>query len=544
MEKDRLRRITTARIHPALGIARIGNSDQDFVGPEIPGAIAYPAGGYRDDLNQLKRQAARFRVFGYDGNDRCVGEITSADAKIEWTVHLMNTKAVGRRFGGVLHPEKSYRNEGWIKRGISRQDFILDGLRKTVSRDHPKALFECDSFMGVKFKCRKEPESGKFSYTALELGRAIYEESGRLRVLGGHGHSGSPVHAPLDEKGQNDFANHDGWFDDISDGPVTCKMKLEGVDLQVKPAWIVVGPPKYAPELYPVVTLYDTLYQVAINRALIENPFSNPQFRPSFNRHIYPILKRAMQMPSVFNRAVVGHSPMTTGPGEPNERQHVFRQFRVPSNHPLQPGTGTGRMPFMWSDLYNEPSINATLTPFQYCVMQHWADGDFDNDWDGNPPRLSYRITPEGLDRAALEPCIGAAFFPGIEVSWKIRDVFQYLEPFRLDHDSLSPGDISQQMSLPWQTDFIDCAYEDPYVWWPSQRPIDVLMHPGSQRVQWARPFGTANNQPEMSARQMVHDFHRLGYVLRVGEEFYETGRVDRRPDRQFNDENFARKRK
>ena len=62
--------------------------------------------------------------------------------------------------------------------------------------------------------------------------------------------------------------------------------------------------------------------------------------------------------------------------------------------------------------------------------------------------------------KAALEACVGGAFFPGIEVSWKVRDVFRYVEPFRLDPECLSPGDISQQMSLPWQTDFVDCAYE------------------------------------------------------------------------------------
>ena len=31
------------KIHPAIGIARVGNSPELFVGPEIPGKLARPA---------------------------------------------------------------------------------------------------------------------------------------------------------------------------------------------------------------------------------------------------------------------------------------------------------------------------------------------------------------------------------------------------------------------------------------------------------------------------------------------------------------------
>jgi len=290
------------------------------------------------------------------------------------------------------------------------------------------------------------------------------------------------------EKG--DFANHDGWFDDISDGVVTAKVVLEsGRKIYVKPAWVIVAPPKYAPELQSIVTLYDTLYQVAVDRGLLADPFSDARFLPSFNRDIYPILRRADEMRWVFAKRNVAHT-FGVGPGTADERAHVFRQFRVPSGHPKELGAGTGRMPFAWSDLFDEPSINGTVTPIQYKMLAAWTDSNFENDWDGGPPALSFEVTPSGLDRAALDACVGAAFYPGIEASWKIRDVFNYVEPFRLDPESLSPGDISQQMSLPWQTDFVYCTYEDPYVWWPAQRPIDVRLSPQSGSVAWARSFG------------------------------------------------------
>ena len=56
--------VVEARIHPSIGVARIGNSDQFFLGPEVPTtptlrrvAIAMPPDG----------SSARQRVFGSMG---------------------------------------------------------------------------------------------------------------------------------------------------------------------------------------------------------------------------------------------------------------------------------------------------------------------------------------------------------------------------------------------------------------------------------------------------------------------------------------------
>ena len=50
----------------------------------------------------MARQAARFRVFGYDADGKVVGEITSADATIAWNVHLANRKAAWYDFVKAL----------------------------------------------------------------------------------------------------------------------------------------------------------------------------------------------------------------------------------------------------------------------------------------------------------------------------------------------------------------------------------------------------------------------------------------------------------
>src|SRR5262252_5210299 len=87
-------RIVRAAIHPAIGIARVGNSpDEYYFGPEIPGGLPIAPGGYKDASGAMKRQAARFRVFGLDANGTVVRELTADEADIRWTVHLANKKA-------------------------------------------------------------------------------------------------------------------------------------------------------------------------------------------------------------------------------------------------------------------------------------------------------------------------------------------------------------------------------------------------------------------------------------------------------------------
>jgi hypothetical protein len=66
-----MRAIKSINIHPAISIARLGNSPTGFfVGPEVPGVHPRPRGGYKDSHHRIKRPAARFRLFGYDNKGR------------------------------------------------------------------------------------------------------------------------------------------------------------------------------------------------------------------------------------------------------------------------------------------------------------------------------------------------------------------------------------------------------------------------------------------------------------------------------------------
>lgn len=87
--------IVAARIHPAIGIARVGNAEPGensrdyFIGPQVPNRTPAPEGGYRDARGRLKRQAAEFRIYGYDRDGKVVGELTDKVAAIELSlIHI------------------------------------------------------------------------------------------------------------------------------------------------------------------------------------------------------------------------------------------------------------------------------------------------------------------------------------------------------------------------------------------------------------------------------------------------------------------------
>src|SRR4051794_21423606 len=78
--------IVSAAIHPAVGVARIGDSKDAFVlAPEVDQPPPVQAGSMKDPTGALKRQAVRFRIYGYDASGQAVRELTADDAEIEWT---------------------------------------------------------------------------------------------------------------------------------------------------------------------------------------------------------------------------------------------------------------------------------------------------------------------------------------------------------------------------------------------------------------------------------------------------------------------------
>ena len=216
-------------------------------------------------------------------------------------------------------------------------------------------------------------------------------------------------------------------------------------------------------------------------------PFNDPS--PSYVKYIFPILEAARGVHGVVNVGSVhlwAH-PVTDGP----TRQHIFQKLNPPGNMPLLAG-------------------GAVLTSTQYAIMQQWRDGNFTNDW---PPTLAPGLTPQGLDEAAL---VGAAFYPGIEGGdFLIGNANRYSAPFRLNPGTVSPGDVTQQMSLPWQTDFNACGSN----WWPPERPNQVIPSGNTAYVDWNRGVGGGSD--------MVNKWSTLGFVVDQGADYREVERCD-----------------
>jgi L-Lysine epsilon oxidase N-terminal/L-lysine epsilon oxidase C-terminal domain len=487
--------ITTVKIFPSIGIARIGNSPEFFIGPEIPGDRPAPPGGYKDLNCRIKRQAARFRLFGYDQNGNLVQEITTADANISWTVHLANKKSSWRQFAG-LSDNAAFRNGGVADRG----SLEIDPGAQTLNGPNQAAGFNTGRFLGQ----------------LVPLGEMRTDAQGLLIMLGGFGNSGSvPPGQPIGH-----YANNDNWHDDVSDGPITASVILNGTvnAIPASPAWVICPPPDFAPPIDSLTNLYDTLFQVAVDKG-----WSNAPVKPSFTNDIWPILQRVFNLQRTSQLADSGHFDFDGNAAaamNQARRAAVFGRLRNPNN----PGAaGTATMPKIYDD---SEGTQQTVTKVQYSILQKWAgvEGtDWTLDWPGAPPSPPANITPDGLTRAALEACVGGAFFPGIEGSWFLRDTakqgaFDYTEPFRLDHTGHGAGDLTRQMAVPWQSDFWKCRTYGGHAWWPAQRPDDVFPLSGGGPLPWTREI--VNSHVDM-----IEQWHKLGFIVSQGGSFVETER-------------------
>lgn len=215
------------------------------------------------------------------------------------------------------------------------------------------------------------------------------------------------------------------------------------------PAWVIVGPPDFAPPLENIVTAYDLLYDLALRKfgydSSIFDPGTGqwqPGFRPSFSRDIFPILRRAFDYRWVINEAsrhrssnfswsALGPAPSPGETPQTNPRGRIFVRLRDPDH--IDPDNDVRTMPRLHNDGtggFEPEQLMFTVTRTQYEFLRRWAAGQFVADWTGQPPPAETQITPAGLDRAALEAACGGAFFPGMEASWNLRDTRLYVTPF------------------------------------------------------------------------------------------------------------------
>ncbi|MHB8492241.1 MAG: LodA/GoxA family CTQ-dependent oxidase, partial [Solirubrobacteraceae bacterium] len=542
--------ISFCKIHPAIGIARVGDSPTEyFIGPETPGEPSAPAGGFKDPRGKVKRQAARFRVFGYGADGRVVRELTAADAVIIWTVQLVNRKSAAAQFDSVAADEQA-RLDGTPlplrNAAIQNSPGQPEARLSLVVDPGPRSITGVGA-LGAGYAL----DGGAFLGIPVPLGELRTDQEGRLLVLGGAGSAG----AFRPDVYLSGAMNNDGWFDDTSDGPVSAHVVLnDGAELPVEGAWVIVGPPDYSPATANLVTLYDVLRDLAVGQGWLPTPE-----RVSFTRDIYPLFDRVNSCQWVSARALRGHGAGRTGDLLPPDllakladcsadagdaRQAVFRTIRDPNAAAPREASGSF-MPALSGDggtaRHGDPSTWLTVTPTQYAMLRRWACGDFDADWTGSAPpsvpldALSVEAQPEALDRAALEACVGGAFAPGYEASWVVRDPAIYAEPFRLAH-TVEPGTLTDRLTVPWQAGVFERSPD----WWPAQRPDDVAPEDAYERalvefpvevqerklgrllldrVPWTRGLGTVRGYRGPAELRGHHDmvtrWNQLGFVQR-----------------------------
>ena len=364
-------------IHPAIGIARLGNSPTEFnITPETPRGLPLACDGqgntttgadgkeatttaFKDAQGRIKREAARFRVFVYDeknpdGRELKIGdEIDGVTRRgklvdIEWHVYLANKKASWYEFK-ELEGEHGYGKKHPLRNadvtGAARQQLVIDpGQQMVDGTDRRRAEFARGKNPGYAqtFPPPLDP-------TSIDtLGEILTDDHHHLLVLGGHGNSGSYLQG-FGNPGITDFANNDGWFDDIADGPVSARLKFWDEEDQEynyvtvnDPAWVLTAYPSYAPEIPNIVTLDEVLYDLAVRELAYDTymygtgPFDqpqevdasdpaalsqwrlarkrwNPDYYPFFWSQIWPILNRPTLMQWVTNFLVISNDPHETG---------------------------------------------------------------------------------------------------------------------------------------------------------------------------------------------------------------------------------------
>lgn len=507
--------VVRAAIHPAIGVARVGNSEAEFYfGPEVIDPPSEKPGFYKDKTGALKREAARFRVYGYNAAGEVVRELTGTDAHIEWTVHVANTKAAWYQFQIALDIPEANMSAPVVDPSLRRNATVAGPARKKLAIDPGPRSISGPNKQGAAYHF----DTGEFYGKKVYLGELRTDDAGRLIFLGGRG-----VSASFDGKPVVTFANNDGWHDDVSDGPVRATVKVGKAVIPCDPAWVVVAPPNYAPDLKSVRTMYDLLRSLFVEAGQLPEPTT-----ASFRNDILPILTRLTRLQWVNQGFAAAFGWKAALDFENTElldqlasSDDEFRELRRVVLNTFRVFDRDGQSPVPWPWVYGDsmsiPPISArqhsVLSPLQMRMLALWAAGQFVDDRKSPaPPKSLAKVPlsdqPAMLDTAALDFCLADAFHPGCEITWPIRHVSMFTAPYRIKHrppdepvpdygkqltptEALSwggplyaqgPGDLSRWMAVPWQADTASCrsGYDptyDPFLptFWPARVPNQVL---------------------------------------------------------------------
>lgn len=559
-----LNRITRVAIHPAIGVARVGNSkDAFYFSPEVPGTL--PKGPFKDSAGAVAKQAVRFRLFGYAADDSFVAELTAINAEVTWEVAVANTKAAW------YESDVAFDLEG-VPGGGRRNADVTD-RRSLIVEAPPRSLSGAAA-------APQPLDGGAFLGMPINLGEVLTDEEGRLIVMPGSGQAYTKPGAPA----LDDFANNGGWVDDVCDGPIQARVRIDNRSFDADPAWVLCVTPNYAPGIADsIVSAYDVIESTLVEAGVREEP------ETVFERDIWPIFRRMSDFQWVnegfFQNYGFGaerdwtSAEWQTRLGDESAenmaiRERIFATFRDPDYEAVDPESE----PQLFGDKVMlppdalEPRQWLALTKLQYRHLKAWTEGRFTHTHGATAAHyegLAPEARPAALDRAALESCTGGAFHPGIEIPWIIRVPWIWRKDMRFASPStridmtdygdtltapvvmslsgplsrLGPGSLTQWMGVPWQADASSCRFGyqraiSPILpsFWPARIPNGVL-----REVDYRIVLDTARGLDERRAAfARRHDWERFvsaptrGPILAaMAKDWFKLGMITEQPGPQ-----------
>lgn len=541
---------TGLRIHPAIGIARVGSSEEYYLGPEtmagmpLPGEC-YATGGLpvrpgtdgdtilstelRDRSGRLKRQAARFRIYQYAFDDAAGAETYPAGAGAEvrigsvvdgkqvqdilWTVHLANKKASSWRGGDGVAPFSGGALPALRNPSFGAPDSAAR-LKTLLIDAGPRAVSGANS-APVRFDAATTPSYAQATGHIVPLpgypvsfplpgntsaapegpgsiittlGAISTDAGGRLVVVGGYGKASS-----FDAQGRHapggvlhDDVNNDHWFDDVADGPVSAILLFTDGSTRVVEGSAWVIATD--PAYAPQTANVVTLWD---------------------DLHCTWLEQLALR-PAVYadGRYQDGYRTDFSSDVLPVLRAASLQKWTtsLPSkairgHDRLAKISADGRGAFKLSNFLRHPDQTVSDAS---DVQMPLSLGDagrsllsltraqyfFVQQWEAN--RYTATAAPlgagEALDKTVLFNCLGGRFSPGIEMSFIVRDPQLYRQTWQR-HDSGGPFRINAQ-----PLDYAQAVQEQPFlnVGYTPLRPAPV--QPGDLSKFMALPWHTDYN--------------------------------------------------
>lgn len=500
------RRQTVFRLHPTINFARVGTSDEYYLSPEtsagLPtedsgttvGGLPIKAGtekeaissdDLRDDQGNLRRQAARFRVFLYDfeppdsypggggvevlpGSKLPDGRVVE---EVVWTVHLANKKANAYNVvnseglqayaDGKVPQLRNPEEYGTVDSAMRLQRLMIDpGPRALKTTDKGTVSFDATtpaSYSDGKGGIREQPDYPKIfpqdSYDRLfqptgpldTLGELRLDDRGRLLVLPGFGRTAAVYDEYGDPMPLTGDLNNTGWFDDAADGPVSATLVFDdGTTAEVFGAWVVCGDPAYAPQIRNVVSVWDDVYDAWVRELDLQPEIYSRRkhafkrsYRPHFDSDIFPMFRAAALQRWTANLpelAIKAHESVDGIRAKDDPAKTIMAGLAFIRNPNEEKELSIG-VPLMPLSLGEAGTDFLAVSKTQYFFLEQWNNRRFR---PGGTP-----LGPgEYLDMASLSNCLGGRYVPGIEVSYPIRQPEMYITdwkisgsgPFRIKH--------------------------------------------------------------------------------------------------------------